>query len=70
MRCQNLLFVGACLKISPSTILFYLARNDIIVSETVLLVLQWFMQSKIGKRMFVVDFVHRSITFHIVFQEL
>ena len=70
MRCQNLLFVGACLTNSISTILFYLARNDIIVSETVLLVLQWFMLNKIGKRMFVVDFVHRSITFHIVFQEL
>ena len=27
-------------------------------------------QSEIGKRMFVVDFVHRFITFHIVFQEL
>ena len=70
MRCQNLLFVGTCLKNSPCTILFYVARNDIIVSETVLLVLQWFMWSKIGKRMFVVYFVHRSITFHIVFQEL
>ena len=70
MRCQNLLFLGACLKNSPSKILFYLARNGIIVSETVLLLLQWFMWSKIGKRMFVVDFVHRSITFHIVFQEL
>ena len=47
MRCQNLLFVGAFLKNSPSTILFYLARNDIIVSETVLLVLQWLCRAKL-----------------------
>ena len=49
------------------TLLFYVVHNVIIVSETVVLVLQWFMY---GAKMFVVDFVHRSITFHIVFQEL
>ena len=67
MRHQNLIFVGACLNNSPSRFLFYMARNVIIVSGTVVLVLQCFMYRK---RMFVPDFVHRSITFHIVFQEL
>ena len=35
MRRQNLLFVGACLNNLPSRFLFYMARNVIIVSETV-----------------------------------
>ena len=67
MHHQNFRFVGACLNNSPSRFLFYTAH---IVSETVVLVSQWIMYSKIGKQMFVTDFVHRSITVYIVFQEL
>ena len=39
---QNLIFVGTCLNNSLSSLLFYMARNVIIVSETEVLVLQWF----------------------------
>ena len=68
---QIVILVGTCLNNLPSRLLFYMAHN-VIVSEIVsqTSVAAVYVQSEIGKRMLVVDFVHRSITFYIVFQEL
>ena len=56
---------------APSTyIIIFIVHNVIIVSETGTSVAAVNVWSKIGKWMFVVGFVHQSIMFHIVFQEL
>ena len=68
MRRQNLIFVGAWLTMRHLHyfygVCYYRLRK---CGASVAVVNVW---SEIGKSMFVVDFVHRSITFHIVFQEL